>query len=130
MPIGGHCLHPSCPTGNCRKLTEIELTPTEDDLLFAKKLIDEDWRQTSNKYRGVAKLNNPLRDWRDLVRPEHHVLVEQATSPGTCYAGDDVFRSWCYCAWQNPAWVERRTLTVKQFAAFRKLEGKLGGSYR
>ena len=60
MPRGGFCSHRACPAGDCRMLTDAELAPREEDVEFAKNLISEGWKSTSNKYRTVSKLKNPV----------------------------------------------------------------------
>lgn len=139
MPFGGSCDHRACegnPSG-CKMLTPEELEPGPEDLELAKQLIAEDWRQISSKHRMVAKLTipapikgwrdlAPIKEWRDLVRPELHELIEEATFPGVSYTGDDIFEAFRRGAWHNEKWVERKTLTVKQFQAFKKLNGHLG----
>lgn len=129
MPCGGSCEHDACwgSSTGCRKLTDLELEPDHEDLELARELVADDWRQVSSKFRIIRKLNNPIGDWRDLVRPELHALVEQATLPGLCYTGQDILRAWTRAAWMNKSWVEERTLTVRQFKAFKKLGRQLAG---
>lgn len=108
----------SCP--KCGKLDDDELEPTDEDLKYAKELIDQGWQSTSNRYRNVARFIEPIPDIRDMVSAE--VLAT--------YHGRRLADAWKR-AWHSSdlrlggEGVEQRTLTVKQFRAFKRLGGKV-----
>lgn len=117
MPVFG-CGHRACGQGPCRSLSEEELTPTPEDFEFAAELIDEGWRSVSNKYREVARLP-PKSNAEDLIKPE-------------ALDGHPLGRDLADCWEKNKWWLlrcspvaEKRSLTVRQFRAFKLLGGRV-----
>jgi len=53
MPRGGPCDHRRC-NGDCRMLTEEELTPGPEDLALAQQLVADG--STSTRYRNISRV--------------------------------------------------------------------------
>jgi hypothetical protein len=96
------------------QLTEEEVTPGPEDLEFAQKCIDEGFLQVSSKNRRLARMPpdmDPVEAMKRYAPAEFEKLVSQAT----CWARRNMKDA-----------DHMRELTVKQFRAFKKLNGGLG----
>lgn len=119
MPKNTDCDHRACCGEPCRMLTPEELEPGEEDIEYARKLIAEGWKSTSNKYRSVAKRRIPLTG-KDIVRPEMWETEE----------GKRLIQNWdngwagFYLRSPNHPDIEHIELSVKQYRAFKKLGGE------
>lgn len=116
MPRDSACTHRRCGGRPCRQLTDEELTPTEDDLVFAQTLIDEGWYQISAKYRRVARLPADFPRGEDLLRPQF--LATRWAKEFLDYWNNHYRR---VAVTEYGAAVQ--TLTTKQFRAFKQLGG-------
>jgi hypothetical protein len=115
MPRHYNCSHKRCGGEPCRQLTDEELEPGDEDLLFVSNLIFNGWRSTSNKFRTVSNLPD------DFPSPAEMV---DAKMLGTRH-GHDIMRLWgehMLSALRTNAAINK-TLTVKQWKAFKKLGG-------
>lgn len=101
------------------RLTAEELQPTDDDLAEAKRLVEEGWKSTSNKYRMVRRWHPNILDLEDLIHPE---MVETAEAQWWLkYAHGPSLRM----ADVQGLPIEEKTLTVRVFNAFKKLGGEM-----
>lgn len=113
MPKNAECWHRRCAGGPCRAFTDEELTPTDEDMEFARKVIADGYHQVSSKYRWLAKPPRmPL--FSDIIRPEH-----QDTHEGRALARmyQDYVRS------RIRIDSETIEVTFRQFRAFKLLGG-------
>lgn len=147
MPRDTDCDHPNCGYGPCKALTPEELTPSNEDVELAERLIAEGWIQTSAKYRHIRRWKPPGPPPAEaLLAPEFHdtawgrralkklaelgwsLSSEFAAWDVTLYPHGDAPRKappgevGCYALHEsvepNPL-IEERTLTVTQFKAYK-----------
>lgn len=118
MPRDTRCNHPNCEGGPCKALTDEELTPTSDDRTLAERLVAEGWMQVSAKYRHVRRWKVAPPTPEQLINPEYH----------NTYFGQQAMRHVRFdemelrCAPDHV--VETRTLTVREFRAFKELKNR------
>ncbi len=120
MPRGDACNHIKCYGEPCRMLTDEELTPTPEDLSFGQHLVACNWLSISTKYRTVArwKILPPCGD--DMVTdytrdtPHGQRLIKM-------WDHHNHFRDLRIC---GDDLVEKRVLTVREWAAFKQAGGQ------
>jgi hypothetical protein len=103
-------------------LTPEELEPTADDYLLADRLLADGWMQTSFKYRSLAKWKNPPPTIKDMVKDQY-----QGTWWGTRLSEREGFGSTFEMSLAPEYMVERRSLTVREFKAYRELMNRRKG---
>lgn len=116
MPRGGPCDHRRCD-GDCRMLTEEELTPSPEDLVLARQLVADGWLSTSTRYRHVSRVL-PGYAASDLLKPE---MLATPAGKLLAEAWEQELR---WALRSSYPFVEHKTLTVKQYAAFRAAGGQ------
>lgn len=122
MPYNTMCDHRRCDGEPCKMLTPEELEPSPEDLAQAKVLIDGGWKSTSNRFRNVARFVIPQPDIKTMLTPEaltsYHGqrLVKHYNQLGSLWHGCDL-----RCGDEG---VEKMTLSVNVFRAFKKLGGR------
>ena len=120
MPKNNACDHYRCDGGPCRMLTPEEIEPSDEDVEEAKRLIQEGWHSTSNKFRAIARFTEPVPRASEMFSPEvlatHHGKRLQEMWDRNRHSTD--LRT-------NAAGVEHRQLTVRLFRAFKKLGGQM-----
>lgn len=102
------------------RLTDEELQPHIDDIVFAASLVNDGWLSTSNSGRRVARWKQPPRLLRDLIRPE---MLDTPEAKYYLRRGDiSTFE-----LRTPPPGLEREelVLTVRQFRAFKLLGGRV-----
>lgn len=122
MPRNDACSHPACAGGPCRALRPDELQISPEDRALAEELVTGGWIQISHKYRELKRWHPDV----TVPTPEEMVAPEWR---GT-YFGQQALRCVAgavgeYALRMAPEeMVERRTLTVTQFKAFKALVNK------
>lgn len=120
MPIGKKCRHPNCDGGPCKALTPEELTPTEEDRALAERLVSEGWIQVSAKYRHLRRWKTPPPTLDEMIRPEHqNSYFAKRIKERFAFMYDDLELR---CAPDDL--VEERTLSPREFKAFKDLKNK------
>lgn len=119
MPRDNMCNHPNCEGEPCKQLTNAELTPGQEDLEYAKKLIDEGYRSISTKYRMVVKYTVPRPAGKEIIRPE---LLGTVHGEAFAKLWDDQYSWGMRLGGEN---ITKLELTVRQFRAFKQLGGKM-----
>jgi hypothetical protein len=113
-----NCNHERCQPGPCKALRPEDIPPFEEDFAVARELIAQGFRSTSNKYRHVRRLKRRVASFHEVVRPEFH------DHPVMGYIADR------WGMWESQVLrcgslddVEEKTLTVRQYRAFKLLGG-------
>lgn len=121
MPRGGPCNHRSCADygEGCRQLTDEELKPTPADDEYVRDLIARGYYQISAKYRRVLGPLSVVPMAEELIKPE---ALETPAGRELADLWNNRHRRW-YLG-QNPKLGEEITLTVRQFASFKKQGGQ------
>ena len=118
------CGHPRCAPDECYAYPPEMVNPTEADLAFGKKLVEDGWRSVSTKHRRVARWKTPPPTIQDMIKPEfldtpfgrHAVRYYHQPSLRLMMPDDQ--------AAEFEDLVECMTLTLPQFRAFKKAGGK------
>ncbi|MGN6103989.1 MAG: hypothetical protein ACTHU0_02695 [Kofleriaceae bacterium] len=113
------CTHRRCPYDRCHALTPEELEPSADDTALGEQLVAEGWISTSTKYRHLIRWRLLPPKFEDLIRPEQmgSYFIEQVREAYNARIG----REWAL-RMAPDALVERRTLTLRQFRAFKRAQ--------
>jgi hypothetical protein len=125
---GGKCDHPNCYGEPCKQWADEEFQPGPDDLELAKKLVDDGWMSVSSKYRRIVRWKEPPPDTLHLVNPElrNTYWGRLAFALLGRHLGVRMEHELQHEAHRmhrpvNSGLVEERTLTLKEFMAFKKL---------
>jgi hypothetical protein len=119
-PRGGPCNHRECLSWGegCRMLTDEELTPTDEDMAFARRLIAEGYLQTSGKYRHVMGPQPKVPSIKELIKPE---MLDTPAGRELAKIWEDHLPHFLQTLVRNGA--QTVELTVKQFRAYKSLGG-------
>lgn len=124
---GGPCNHRRCAGGPCKQWADEEFTPEPADCEMAKKLVEEGWMSVSSKYRRIVRWTEPPPDIIHMINPEI-----RDTYWGRLALSVLSQRLGVRCEHElhhehsrmhrpvNSGLVEVRTLSLKEFVAFKK----------
>jgi hypothetical protein len=124
---GGPCDHPNCYGGPCKQWADEEFQPGPEDLELGKKLVDEGWKVISAKGRRIVRWKEPPPDILHLVNPELRdtywgrlAFVILGRNLGIRMEHELQHEAHRMHRPVNSGLVEERTLTLKEYMAFKK----------
>ena len=119
-PCNDRCDHPNCYGLPCKQLTDEELAPAPEDRALAEQLIAEGWTQVSAKYRILRRWAVPVPTPEELIRPEMigTYFGKQLVRSAKMLGDETALR----CAPCGHRLYEERTLTVREFKAYKDLQ--------
>lgn len=120
MPRNNNCNHPNCDSGPCKMLTPQELEPTAEDRALAEVLVAEGWTQVSSKFRMIKKWKTPPPLIEEMIKDQYRgSWWANRMADRLKFMYDDLELR---CA---PAdMCEERTLSVREFKAYKDLKNK------
>jgi len=119
MPRGGNCNHRRCDGGPCKQLTDEELTPSQEDEITAKMLVDDGWLSISTNYRTVALATDAVPTVEDMIHPE---MLDTPFGKELAEYWIRHRRSMLRCC-NDDSLVMTQDLTLRVWRAFKKLGG-------
>lgn len=127
MPYNTKCNHKRCDGGPCKQLTHEELEPGEKELSLAEQLVREGWVSLSSNRRMIGRLKEEWPSAEELIRPE---LLDTSANREMIELWDrhrrhQLRRTASGNVASRERYVEMRTLSIKQYRAFRRLGGEV-----
>lgn len=121
------CNHKRCDGAPCKALPPEALEYDDETKAYAEQLVADGWKSVSSKHRRIARMLSTWPSFDELVKDEY-----KGTAPAEELRGLwERHERWCLRVLQSrplkesePAYIEEKTLTLKQFRAFKHAGGE------